>query len=238
LWFEPNDLVITPQNINKLEVLSNLLLIYPKLKLDLICHDVSTGPRSYDLFFSVKKSEQVAQYLTKKGVDVSRLYIKGCGAYYPIANKKDLPMDNPAADRLNRRIELHVYGAEGQPVTLVMDKPVIPENIQDERGIRFDALQEQLVYRVQIASVGHLFQNNVFDEYADAMVEYVPSTRLYRYLIGMETQFKNAVMLREALRKQGFSDAYVVAYIHGRQIGKEEVQDYAAQYPDLLKFAE
>jgi outer membrane protein OmpA-like peptidoglycan-associated protein len=86
LWFEPNDFVITPQNIKKLEVLSNLLLIYPALKLDLICHDVSSGPRSYDLFFSVKKSEQVAEYLTRRGVAQERIFIKGCGAYYPIAN--------------------------------------------------------------------------------------------------------------------------------------------------------
>ncbi len=238
LWFEPNDLVITPQNIRKLEVLTNLLLIYPALKLDLICHDIPSGPKSYDLFFSVKKSEQVAQYLVRKGISSDRLYIKGCGAYYPIADAGDREANNPSVDRLNRRIELHIYDAEDQPVTLVMEKPVIPDDLRDTRGIRFDTLQEQLVYRVQIANVGQLLQHNVFDEYADAMIEYDSDGRMYRYMIGMEVLYKNAAILRDALVRQGLADAFVVAYIKGRRISRGEVFLYLNQYPDLVNFAE
>ena len=94
-------------------------------------------------------------------------------------------MNNPSADRLNRRIELHVYGAEDQPVTITMEEPVIPEELRDPRGIRFDTLQNQPVYRVQIASAGNYFSIMVC-EYADAMVEYYSASRMYRYLIGME----------------------------------------------------
>jgi outer membrane protein OmpA-like peptidoglycan-associated protein len=238
LWFEPNDLVITPQNIKKLEILSNLLLIYPTLTLDLICHDVASGPKSYDLFFSVKKSEQVAQYLTRKGIASDRLYIKGCGAYYPIANIGGKELNNTSADRLNRRIELHIYGAEGQPVTITMEEPVIPDELRDYRGIRFDTLQHQLVYRVQIASVGQLLQHNVFDEYADAMVEYDSASRMYRYMIGMEILYKNAAVLRDALIKQGLTDAFVVAYVKGKRILSGEVSEYLDQYPDLVNFME
>ena len=238
LWYEQNDLVITPQNIKKLEVLTNLLLIYPTLKIDLIGHNVPSGPRSYDLFFSVKKSEQVAQFLIRKGVTTDRLYIKGCGTYYPVAKGSDQILDNPAVDRLNRRIEVHIYDTEDQPVSLVMEEPMIPESLRDPRGIRFDTLQKQLVYRVQIASVGQLLQHNVFDEYADAMVEYDSRSRMYQYLIGMETMFKNAAVLRDALRRQGFTDAFVMPYIKGKRISREEIHIYAGQYPDLLNFME
>ena len=114
---------------------------------------------------------------------------------------------------------------------------MIPESLRDPRGIRFDTLQKQLVYRVQIASVGQLLQHNVFDEYADAMVEY-DSRRMYQYLIGMETMFKNAAFLRDALRRQGFTDAFVVPYIRRKRITEEEVIVYLEQYPDLLNFME
>jgi outer membrane protein OmpA-like peptidoglycan-associated protein len=236
LWFEPNDYVITPQNIKKLEVLANLLLIYPTLTLDLICHDVSTGPKSYDLFFSVKKSEQVAQYLMRKGISADRMYVKGCGSYYPLAQNADATVSNPGVDRLNRRIELHVYGAEAQPVSIVLDEPAIPEGLRDARGARFDRIQDQMVYRVQIASVGQLLQHNIFDDYSDVMVEYESDRRRYRYLIGMESQFKNAFALRDELRTKGFNDAFVVVYYKGRQLTRPEILQYSEEFPDLLNF--
>jgi hypothetical protein len=91
---------------------------------------------------------------------------------------------------------------------------------------------------VQIAQVGQLFQHSVFDEYTDAMVDLDTSTRLYRYLIGMETLYKNAAVLRDALRRQGFDDAFVVPYFEGRRITAQEVPHYAERFPDLLNVVE
>jgi outer membrane protein OmpA-like peptidoglycan-associated protein len=238
LWFEPNDVIITPQNIKKLEVLTNLLLIYPTLTLDLICHDVPSGPRSYNLFFSVKKAEQVADYLAKKGIARSRMFAKGCGAYYPIANSSDGLLTNPAVSRLNRRIEIHVFHAEEQPLILTMDDPLVPESLRDERGMRFDRLQEGLVYRVQIAETGHLYQHEIFDDHTDAMVDFQPAGNTYRYLIGMETNYNDVVVVRDALRGKGFPEAFIVPYVNGVQLSKSEALRYAAEYPDLLKFTE
>jgi hypothetical protein len=131
-----------------------------------------------------------------------------------------------------------VYDSEDQPLVITMDEAAIPENMRDPRGARFDALQEGLVYRVQIASVGQLLQHDIFDEYADAMVHYHPMSRNYRYLIGMEGKFSNAAVLRDALRRQGFADAFVVAYVSGKPITTAEALSYSEEFPDLLDFIE
>jgi hypothetical protein len=166
------------------------------------------------------------------------MFAKGCGAYYPIANDLDGLAMNPAVSRLNRRIELHVYHAQEQPLILSMDQPLVPESLRDERGFRFDRLQESLVYRIQLAETGHLYQHDVFDDYADAMVDYQPAGNTYRYLIGMETQYESAVALRDTLRETGFPEAFVVPYLNGAQLSKTEALKFAVEYPDLMKFAE
>lgn len=238
LWYEPNDLVLTPQNIKKLEVLTNLLLIYPTLKADLIGHDVPSGPRSYDLFFSVKKAEQVAEYLYRKGIAQNRIYIKGGGTFYPIAASVENGVRNPSIDRLNRRIELHVYNVDAQPVILTMEQANVPETLRSSAGTRFNTLQDQLVYRIQIASTQHLYQHDVFDDYQDALVHYDPAARTYQYFIGMETMYDNAATIRDRLQSEGFPQAFIIPYIEGRQLVPGEASQYLERFPDLLNFIE
>lgn len=237
LWFDTNDRVITPQNIRKLEVLTNLMLIYPEVKCELVCHDVSTGKRSYDLFFSVKKAEQAAQHLVRKGVAANRISIKGCGAYYPVA-RSDAAIPNPAADRLNRRIGVYVYHTEGHSVTLIRDQPRISDNLADPRGAAFHAAQSTLVYRVQIGNTQQLLEHDIFDNVTDAMVHYDNDTHTYRYLIGMLPLFHDALMLQDELREMGFADAFVVPYVEGRSLDRRAAADLISVYPDLVNFLE
>jgi hypothetical protein len=63
-------------------------------------------------------------------------------------------------------------------------------------------------------------------------------SRRYRYLIGMETKFSNAAVLRDALRRQGFADAFVVAYVKGQLLTRSEVPGYSEEFPDLKAFIE
>jgi N-acetylmuramoyl-L-alanine amidase len=119
-----------------------------------------------------------------------------------------------------------------------MDDPLVPESLRDERGMRFDRLQEGLVYRVQIAETGHLYQHEIFDDHTDAMVDFQPAGNTYRYLIGMEVNYDDAVVVREMLRTKGFPEAFIVPYLYGAQLTKTEALKYTEQYPDLLKFTE
>jgi outer membrane protein OmpA-like peptidoglycan-associated protein len=235
LAYELNDLVLTPQNLKKLEVIANLLLIYPTLKADFICHDISTGPKSFDLYFSVKKSEQIADYLSRKGVQRDRLYIKGCGAFYPRASIVEGGLPNPSIDRLNRRIEVHIYGTDDLPVSLIYEHPNVPSELENEHAVAFSAMQPGLVYRVQIASVSQMFQHDIFDQLNDAMIEWDPSSKKYKYYAGLENNFQDALALRDDLRTTGFGDAFVVAHLEGHRVTQEDVDAYSEEFPDLLR---
>ena len=235
---EDNDLVLTPQNIKTLDVIANLLLIFPTVTADLICHDIPSGPRSFDLYFSIKKAEQAAQYLTRKGVPAERLFVMGCGSFYPRATDNTSTANNPAVNRLNRRIEVRIRNTEDQRISLIYAQPNIPTELIDPRGARFSEDREGLIYRVQIASVNQMFQHPVFDDQDHALVLLDQATRQYQYYVGMEYTTRGIIRLREKLAGQGFEDPRVVAFLHGRQLDRAQIPDHTEAYPDLLNYLE
>ena len=235
LQIEANDVILSPQNIKKLDVLANLMLIYPSIKCDLICHDLGGDSRSFDLYFSIKKAEQAAEYLERKGVNPTRLYVKGCGAFYPLAISSPGAQANQAALRLNRRIEINVFETEGLPISLIYSHQNVPEEMANERALEFSDLQHGLLYRSQIASVTQLLQNDIFDKVQDAMIFLDPDSRRYNYYIGMTSEYQDAMATREFLRKNGFGDASITAHFNGRQLSRQEIVEMAEEYPDLPK---
>ena len=235
LGYDANDVVLTPQNLKKLDVLSNLLLIYPTLTADLICHDVVDGPKSFDLYFSIKKSEQVADYLERRGIQRNRLYIKGCGSFYPRAIPPDETTPNPNLDRLNRRIEVNVYGIDGLPISVIYENPNVPTETVNEDARTFRANHKQLTYRVQIASVNQLLQSDIFNDVEDAMIQWDPTTRTYKYYVGMTTDYETARGIRDDIRTKGFGDAFIVAHYMGKAVTPSDISMLAGEYPDLLR---
>lgn len=238
LQFDANDVVITPQNIKKLDVLANLMLIYPSITCDLICHDIPGDTRSFDLYFSIKKAEQAAEYLGRKGVDASRLMTKGCGSFYPLAVNPDPAQPNPSINRLNRRIEVKVYNTEDLPIDIIYAYPNVATELANPQAAEFSRLQGGLLYRVQIASVNQMLQNSIFERVENAMVFLDPSTKRYLYTVGMETDHDSALEIRNFVRKNGFGDAFITAYYKGQKLDRVQIVNMSEEYPEVIKVLE
>src|SRR4030095_6329655 len=58
LFIEENGEVLTPQNMKKLDLLANLLLIYPHIDAELSGFDLPSGQSTFNLYFSIKKVEK------------------------------------------------------------------------------------------------------------------------------------------------------------------------------------
>jgi len=68
-------------------------------------------PKFDNKALSQARAQSVVDYLGTKGVDKGRLQAVGYGSSNPLA-----PNDTPANMALNRRVEFHVLGFNGQPV--------------------------------------------------------------------------------------------------------------------------
>ena len=236
LFIDENGNVLTPQNLKKLDLLANLLLIYPKIKAELSTFEVPKSQKIFDLYFSIKKSEQAAEYLVKKGVSRNRLILKGYGASFPLALNTSGQTANPVYLKLNHRLEIGLHDFEKEPVITHIEKIPVPDNLLDPKGIKFSVYRQGFYYSVQIASVTQILQNPNLEKLEELFIEVNNTQGNYRYMVGILKTFAEAESVRQEMVKLGYNDAFIVPFKKGIRLDRPDVLTHAEEYPDFLNY--
>ncbi|MCF5940197.1 OmpA family protein, partial [Xanthomonas perforans] len=108
--FDFNKSTLRPDAVSILSEATEILKRYPDLKVEVAGHTDSKGTDAYNQKLSERRATTVYDYLTKNGVDASRLVGPiGYGESRPIApNTNPDGSDNPEGRAKNRRTELNV----------------------------------------------------------------------------------------------------------------------------------
>lgn len=94
------------------ETLILLLKEITNIRVEISSHTDNLGEEEYNMNLSKIRAEEVAIYLTKKGISEDRLDIKGYGESDPIApNQNTDGSDNPEGRERNRRTEFKIVGS-------------------------------------------------------------------------------------------------------------------------------
>jgi outer membrane protein OmpA-like peptidoglycan-associated protein len=101
VYFEFDKYTLTKSSYNELDALENFLRTNPNTIIEISGHTDYIGSEAYNKSLSKKRAEAVVRYLTKKGIDPSRLLAKGYGASKPMATNDD----ELEGRELNRRTE-------------------------------------------------------------------------------------------------------------------------------------
>jgi len=195
-----------------------------------------SGPRTINLYFSIKRAEKAADYLVKKGIARNRLLLKGYGASFPYISKPSGNMMSPLYAKINQRMEIRLHHYESEPVILHIEQPQAPDNMRDLKGLQFAALRDDLYYSVQIASVTQILQNTELEPVEDMFIEVDQKNGQYQYMVGMVPTFQEALKIRSAMINTGFYESKIIPYLHGLRLTREEVPAHTEVYPDLLNF--
>ncbi|MCO5264692.1 MAG: OmpA family protein [Lentimicrobium sp.] len=107
IFFETDSSRLLPVSETELNRLYQLLVHNSGLRIEISGHTDNTGSETYNRNLSEKRAFEVYNYLIKKGIDVSRLSYKGCGAMQPVADNS-----TPEGKALNRRTEFKVLGIQ------------------------------------------------------------------------------------------------------------------------------
>lgn len=236
LFIDNNGDVLTPQNTKKLDLLANLLLIYPQIKAELSSFEVPLESKAFSLYFSIKKAEQAAEYLKRKGVPLHRLLLKGYGSSFPIAVNPGGATPSPVFLKLNHRLEITLHNFENEPVITHVENIPVPENLQDTRGTKFNALRHGMFYSIQIASISQILQNTSLETIDEVFIELDNNYGNYKYMVGILPTYEEAANKLIAMTSLGFNDAYIVPYIDGIRLKRDEISGNTDQYPDLRIF--
>lgn len=238
LFIDENGDVLTPQNTKKLDLLANLLLIYPQIKAELSSFEIPSGQKTFNLYFSIKKAEQAADYLARKGVPKNRLLLKGYGSSFPLAINPTGSTLSPIYLKLNHRLEIGLHDLEGEPVITHIEKIPVPENLLDPRGVLFEKMRHDFYYSVQIASITQILQNQNLERVEQMFIEVNNTQNSYRYMVGMYKTFAEAQTGLNEMIAMGYEDAFIVPYLNGERLTKDEMNALAPKYPEMFFYLE
>ena len=87
-----------------LKELKDVLVEYPKLKINILGHTGNLGHDQYNLTLSVERALTIKDYLEKLGISTSRLHHQGFGESRPIATNS-----TEEGRKQNRRMEFEIF---------------------------------------------------------------------------------------------------------------------------------
>lgn len=103
IFFETNKATIKPESEGELELLANLLIENPTIRLEISGHTDNVGSYRANQKLSEARAKSVVEYLVAKGVGSSRLEYKGYAFNQPVADN-----NTPEGRAQNRRVEFKV----------------------------------------------------------------------------------------------------------------------------------
>ena len=122
---------------NQMDSVISVLMQNPGYSVEVHGHTDSKGTDEYNVKLSERRAGEAASYLESKGVDKSRIIVKGFGKSVPLVpNEKD-GKDDPEGRAQNRRVEFK----------LIPDKPDNAPEIDYEAGKPIDATHTGPGYR-------------------------------------------------------------------------------------------
>lgn len=225
--------VISPQNMQKLNILADLLSIYPTLRIELVGHTSDEGITPYELYFTLKRAEKAANYLIDKGVDKDRLTIKGAGNNYPKVKSILSSGSVNLAEKINKRIDVLIHNDMNSPLIIKYEEPAIAEYLVDQSYGIYTGAISGLSYKVQVVAVSQLYTNDVLSQYPDAMIEKDLYSNGFYYTVGLYEGYMQAKRIKDDLIKNNFREAKVIPYLDGKRLEYIDVVSQSVSFPDL-----
>lgn len=110
ILFDLDKADIKPEEDKKLELIAEILKLYPNVKIEIQGHTDQSyrGPKEksyeYNLQLSIQRAKNVKERLIKLGIEENRLIIKGYSFTKPI-----VPVPDPIRGAINRRVEFKEF---------------------------------------------------------------------------------------------------------------------------------
>ncbi len=230
--------LLSGENKEKLYSVVRVLSQNPALKIELIGHTIQEGLKEFDLYFSVKSAEKIADYLMSLDVPKDRILLKGLGSAYPLVKYESGGQKIALADRMNRRVDLN-YLTHGNS-SYILNEPElnVPQYLLDNKFKLHKTQTEGLTYKVQIAESNKLLKNDALAVYDHLMIEKLAGGSKYIYTLGVYETYVETFFIKKELEKYNIKDPKIVPFLNGNRIDVSLLNILSEQYTDLKYYIE
>lgn len=233
LYFTKNEDVLSPTNITQIKKTAELMIVFPDIKILLSSHFISEGRKEFDLYFSLKRAEKVAEQFIRSGISPHRIYLQGCGAGFPIAMPFINGIPSSLADKTNRRIDIDILSDTTENLKVIYDRPTVAVQYRDTLWDEFIEKNKGVTFRVLFSSVYQMLSNDVLGWRNDVIIEKKASEEKYSYTIGNFLKYQESKTIKDQLHFYEFYDAKIIPYFKGIPLEKENYLKMANEYPEL-----
>lgn len=106
IFFDNGSSDLRTESLGELEVIKDLLIYSPNLRVQINGHTDNVGNSVYNKLLSKKRAQSVIDYLITNGINTERLEAKGFGEEKPLVSNDD----EIGGREINRRTEIEVLG--------------------------------------------------------------------------------------------------------------------------------
>jgi outer membrane protein OmpA-like peptidoglycan-associated protein/Tol biopolymer transport system component len=106
IFFDTGSSDLRTESLGELEVIKELLVNSPELRIQINGHTDNIGNSVYNKVLSKKRAQSVVDYLVAKGIKTDRLVAKGFGEDKPLVSNDD----EIGGREINRRTEIEILG--------------------------------------------------------------------------------------------------------------------------------
>jgi outer membrane protein OmpA-like peptidoglycan-associated protein len=233
LYFSKNEDVLNTSNVNQITKIAELMVIFPDIKVLLSSHFISEGRTEFDLYFSMKRAEKVADELIKSGISPHRIILQGCGAGFPVAMPYINGIPSTLADKTNRRIDINIINGVDEDIRVQYDNPMVASQYRDTLWDTFQEKNKGVTFRVSYSKVSQMLKSDVLSWDLDNIMEKLANEEKYSYTMGNFVTYKDAEKLKERLLRNDFSDATITPYYRGVLLDKSMMIPLMKDFTEL-----
>ena len=237
VYYQEEDFIRESKNQRILDKLVALLQLQADLKIQFIGHSYEESQDPVNLYFSIKKAEELEKYLVDKKISKSRISCIGLGSSLPIAKEEINRNKSVVAEKLNMRIEINIVQSDPDLVKINYAIPPIAESMKSDRPGNFRMLRTGLSYSLYLGESSSIL-NHPLVRFSEGLVfvEKNADENKYRYYFGLYKSFKEAEV---ALSKyQTLYKVYleIKAFDSGVEMTRTKIIDHVLKDADLVLY--
>lgn len=201
--FDFDSYAINDETKPNLELLKNILIDYPELKIEVAGYTDALGSTEYNRLLADRRAQAVIDYFTSSGASPSKFVKKAFGeSNFAAVNTNLDGTDNPEGRKYNRRVTFGIV--DPKTGVVIRQETYTPEHLRQPSSMRYSIV---LLKTRERLSPGH-FTYLISDETLFLRTTAYDTTVVYS--LGVFYNRADAVKYLGIVREKGMKDAYII----------------------------